>query len=255
MKRLEFLLLLMLAAIIAIPGNAQNDEEVFYVVEEMPEFQGGEKAMRKYIADNIKYPEEAQKDNIEGKVFISFVVAKDGNVKDAFIERGVAPSIDKEALRVINSLPKWKPGKQRGETVNVKFTVPIQFKLNGENGIDEAAETEKVIFRMVEEMPEFPGGEKTMRKYIADNVQYPETAKEKGIEGKVFVTFTVSKNGNIKNAKVVRSIDSLIDKEALRVIKSMPDWTPGKQRGKKVDVEFTLPINFSLGDKKELQKN
>lgn len=111
------------------------------------------------------------------------------------------------------------------------------------------------IFFEVEEMPEFPGGKKALQKFISDNVNYPETAKQEGTEGKVFVSFVVSKNGKVKNAKVIRSIDPLIDKEALRVINSMPEWTPGKQRGKKVDVQFTLPINFSLGDKKQPQKN
>ena len=251
MKKIEILLMLIVAILITIPVNAQNDEDVFYIVEDMPEFPGGEKAMKKYIANNVKYPEEAQKNEIEGKVFVSFVVGKDGNVNNASIERGVAPPIDKEALRVVNSLPNWKPGKQKGKAVNVKFTLPINFKLDGKQSMDETTEDEEVlVFRVVDDMPEFQGGEKAMRKYIAKNVQYPVSAKEKGIEGKVFITFTVSKNGNVENAKVVRSVHSLLDKEALRVIKSMPDWNPGKQRGEKVDVEFTIPVNFTLGDEK-----
>ncbi|MFW5774596.1 MAG: energy transducer TonB [Tangfeifania sp.] len=111
------------------------------------------------------------------------------------------------------------------------------------------------IFFVVEDMPEFPGGKDALKTYISENVKYPEEAQKNDIEGKVFVIFIISKNGKVKNAKVVRGVDSSLDKEALRVIKSMPDWTPGKQRGKQVDVKFTLPINFSLGDKKELQKN
>jgi TonB family protein len=251
MKRLELFIMLFFAVIIAIPGNAQNDEDVFFVVEEMPEFPGGDKELRKYIANNVEYPEEAQKNNIEGKVFVSFIVAKDGNVKDANIERGVDPSIDKEALRVINSLPKWTPGRQKGEVVNVKFTVPINFQLNNDENIVETDEDEEVmIFQVVEEMPEFPGGENAMRKFIADNVKYPESAKKEGISGKVYVSFVISKDGEVKDAKVVRGVNSALDEEALRVINSMPDWTPGKQRGKKVDVQFTLPINFALGEEK-----
>lgn len=251
MKRLDFFLMLFFAAIIVIPGNAQNDEDVFFVVEEMPEFPGGDKELRKYIVDNVKYPEEAQKNNIEGKVFVSFVVGKEGNVKNATIVRGVAPSVDQEALRVVSNLPKWKPGRQKGETVNVKFTVPINFQLNGEKNIMESAEDEEMmVFQVVEEMPEFPGGKIAMQKFITDNVKYPESAKKEGVTGKVYVSFVVSKDGEVKDAKVVRGVNSALDEEALRVIKSMPDWTPGKQRGKKVDVQFTLPINFALGDKK-----
>jgi len=251
MKRLEFFLMLFLAVIIAIPVNAQNDEDVFYVVEEMPEFPGGEKEMRKYIANNINYPEDAQKKNIKGKVFVSFVIGKNGNVKDAMIERGVAPSIDKEALRVVSSLPKWNPGKQRGETVNVKFTIPINFQLDSEkNNVESTEDEEVMVFRMVEEMPEFPGGKIAMQKFIVDNVKYPGSAKKEGVTGKVYVSFVVTKDGEVKDAKVVRSVNPALDEEALRVIKSMPDWTPGKQRGKKLDVQLTLPINFSLGKEK-----
>jgi len=105
------------------------EEEIFVVVENMPEFPGGELAMRKYINSAIKYPSLAQENGIQGKVFVNFVVDKEGNVTNAKVFRGVDPSIDKEALRVIMSLPRWKPGMQRGKAVRVSFTVPISFQL------------------------------------------------------------------------------------------------------------------------------
>jgi protein TonB len=105
------------------------EEEVFFVVEQMPEFPGGEKALREFIAKSLKYPSVAQEMGIQGKVYVSFVVDKNGNVTKAIIARGVDPSLDKEALRVINALPKWAPGKQRGQAVSVSFTVPINFTL------------------------------------------------------------------------------------------------------------------------------
>jgi protein TonB len=95
----------------------------------MPVFPGGDLALRKYIANAVKYPVIAQENGIQGKVFITFVVDKDGSVSNARIARGVDPSIDKEALRVVNSLPRWKPGKQRGKPVRVSYTVPINFQL------------------------------------------------------------------------------------------------------------------------------
>lgn len=104
-------------------------EEVFFIVDEMPEFPDGQLALRKFIAQTIKYPVKAQENGIQGKVFVNFVVAKDGSVKNARIVRGVDPSLDQEALRVVNSLPKWKPGKQKGEEVAVSYTVPINFVL------------------------------------------------------------------------------------------------------------------------------
>jgi protein TonB len=106
-----------------------EDAPVFFIVEEMPDFPGGQLALRKFIAQAIKYPVIAQENGIQGKVFVNFVVNKDGSVTNAKIARGVDPSLDKEALRVVMSLPKWKPGKQGGKPVRVSYTVPINFVL------------------------------------------------------------------------------------------------------------------------------
>ena len=107
----------------------QKEEEVFVVVEEMPEFPGGVVALRTYLAQAVKYPVIAQENGIQGKVYVNFVVNKDGSVSNAKIARGVDPSLDAEALRVVSTLPKWKPGKQRGAPVRVSYTVPINFQL------------------------------------------------------------------------------------------------------------------------------
>lgn len=106
-----------------------SGEEIFFIVEEMPDFPGGDTALRQFIANSVDYPKIAVEKGIQGKVYVTFVVTKDGSVANATIARGVDPSLDKEALRVVNSLPKWKPGKQRGVAVNVSYTVPINFKL------------------------------------------------------------------------------------------------------------------------------
>ncbi len=105
------------------------DAPVFVVVEDMPEFPGGELALRKWISKAIKYPVIAQENGIQGKVYVSFVINKKGAIEDAKILRGIDPSLDKEALRVINSMPTWKPGKQRGKPVKVSYRVPINFVL------------------------------------------------------------------------------------------------------------------------------
>jgi len=99
------------------------------VVEEMPEYPGGVQELRKFIAQTVRYPEAAQKKSIQGKVYVSFVVEKDGSVGAAKVVRGVDPSLDQEALRVVGLLPKWTPGKQKGEAVRVSYTIPISFKL------------------------------------------------------------------------------------------------------------------------------
>ena len=102
---------------------------VFMVVEKMPEFPGGEVAVREYIAKSIKYPEDAKKAGIQGKVYVTFVVDKTGKVVDSRLARSASPSLDKEALRVVETMPVWIPGQQRGENVAVEYTIPIQFKL------------------------------------------------------------------------------------------------------------------------------
>ena len=108
----------------------EEDVEIFYIVEDMPRFQGqGMEAFYKFIGENLRYPMIAQENGITGKVFVSFVVDRDGKVKNAHVVRGVDPSLDKEALRVVNASPNWTPGKQRGRSVQVSLTLPIGFSL------------------------------------------------------------------------------------------------------------------------------
>ncbi len=115
---------------VAIEIEEESDEEFFMVVENMPEFPGGDAGLMKYIQNNVKYPPIAKEYNITGKVYVSFIVDKSGSVTDVKIVRGVDKSLDAEAVRVVKSLPKYKPGKQRGNAVRVMFTIPINFTLN-----------------------------------------------------------------------------------------------------------------------------
>ena len=119
-----------IAAPVEAPEEEEEEEVIFVVVESMPEFPGGQQALFKYLSENVKYPVIAQENGIQGRVICQFVVNKDGSIVDIEVVRsGGDPSLDKEAVRVVKSMPKWKPGKQRGKPVRVKFTVPINFKL------------------------------------------------------------------------------------------------------------------------------
>lgn len=115
------------------PAVVEEEEEsantIFTVVEKMPSFPGGDAALLKFINATVKYPVVAQENGIQGRVYCEFVVDKDGKVKDAIVKRGVDMSLDKEALRVINAMPAWIPGEQRGKPVKVRYTVPITFRL------------------------------------------------------------------------------------------------------------------------------
>lgn len=113
-------------------GNTEEAEEVqiFTVVESMPSFPGGEEARITYLNENIKYPQMARESGIQGRVFVTFVVERDGRVTDVKVLRGIGGGCDEEAVRVIQNMPRWEPGKQRGKPVRVQFNMPILFKLN-----------------------------------------------------------------------------------------------------------------------------
>ena len=111
------------------PVEEEATEEIFVVVEKQPEFPGGTTALMKFLGDNIKYPVIAQENGIQGRVITNFVVERDGSISDVQVVRGQDPSLDREAVRVIKTMPKWTPGQQRGKPVRVRFTLPVVFRL------------------------------------------------------------------------------------------------------------------------------
>jgi TonB family protein len=217
-------------------------QEVFRVVEEMPTYPGGNEAMFKFLGDNIKYPEKARQNNQEGIVVIQFIVDKKGKLLDQKAVKGVSPEIDAEALRVVGLMPQWKPGVQKGQKVNVSFNLPIRFKLD-----DKPAQE---VFTEVEQLPTYRGGNEALYQYIGNNLLYPKEAKEKGVEGIVYIEYIVELDGSITNAKVLKGIGSNCDEEALRVISAMPKWNPGQQKEKAVRTKMVLPIRFKLDNSK-----
>ena len=248
------------------PGTPDNP--IFEVVEHMPEFTGGGMpALMEYLSKNIKYPEAAMKKGIQGRGIVQFVVEKDGSITNVKILRGVDPELDKEAVRVVSAMPKWRPGTQRGEAVHVRFTVPVMFRLTEdkipvkyapiENKINElvvvgyapegtTVPEEGTIFEVVEQMPEYPGGMPAMMEFISKNIKYPAAAQQAKIQGRVTIQFIVNTEGNIINPRVLRSADPLLDAEAIRLTTIMPKWKPGMQRGQAVNVKYTVPIMFRL---------
>ena len=208
----------------AINAPTDGGEEVYEVVEKMPEFpDGGMPGLMKYLSANIRYPEAAHKAGTQGRVTVQFVVGKDGSIGNVGILRGVDPNLDAEAIRVISSMPKWKPGTQKGEPVNVRYTVPVMFRLTPEpvDKIDEMivvgyrnpdAPVTGEVYEVADKMPEFPGGMTGLMQHLS------------------------------KNIGVAPSLDA----EALRVTGTMPDWIPGTKDGKPVNVKYTFPVVFRL---------
>ena len=221
--------------------SREMNEQVFTVVEKMPSFPGGDAELLKYIATNIKYPKESQDNGEQGRVICSFIVGRDGSVNNPEVLRGVTPLLNEEAVRVINTMPRWNPGMQRGKAVAVKYTVPITFRLK--SPVEEAKEETLTVLDV---MPQYPGGDRELLKFIAQSIKYPTDAQEAGVQGRVICSFVVDKKGNIVEPKIIRGIDPSLDAEALRVIGMMPRWTPGRQDGKAVRVLYTVPITFRL---------
>ncbi|MFU8844779.1 MAG: TonB family protein [Bacteroidales bacterium] len=237
---------------------AQNDT-IFNVVDEMPLYPGGDEARIKFILDNINYPAEAKERGVTGRVFVTFVVEKDGSVTNVKVLRGIVGGFDEEAVRVVKQMPDWIPGRHNGETVRVRFNMPIQFSLGKDEHTGEESKTPRpeIDIRPVlnpEEVPSYPGGEEARMKFINENLKYPEEAKKAGIQGTVYVNFTVEADGSISNIKMLRGIGGGCDEEAVRVVEAMPEWVPAKQKGEAIRVQFNMPIRFALSDKKEEQE-
>ncbi len=192
----------------AVNQANDKDDDAFFIVENMPEFPCGEANLRKYLAENTIYPNEAKNKGLEGKVFINFLVSKTGEVQDVKVARGIDPLLDNEAIRVVQSMPKWDPGSQRGKPVEVRFTLPISFPPT--NNIPT-----------FETKPEFPGGAYGLEKYISKQLSKPlKSAKKK--KGKY--SFIINKQGYVENVRVMRSINSTMDDIVISVLQDMPQW-------------------------------
>lgn len=216
----------------AVLQAESGEEGYFEVVEQMPELIGGLES----ISNKITYPEEARQNGVEGRVFVKFIVNKDGNVENAEVMRGIGSGADEEALRVVREA-KFKPGFQDGEPVRVQYALPITFRL----GSTTSDVNSDQVFKIVDEMPELIGGFEELR----ENIRYPEEAKQAGIEGRVYMTFVVNKQGDVENAKVVRGLGAGADEEALRVIRQAK-FEPGYQNGEPVRVQYSIAIAFVL---------
>ena len=205
------------------------------VIAEMPEFPGGMEKLIQFIEENTHLPKCVTDGKVQGRSVIEMVVEKDGTLSDFKVVRSLHKDCDSEAIRVLKSMPRWKPARLRGKTVRMQYTVPVQFKPKQQKEVVDTQvhncvpsepqgpiEPEEEVFDKdyFEEMPEFPGG---MEKLIQ---------------------FMVEKDGTLSDFKVVRSLHKDCDAEAIRVLKTMPKWKPGKVCGKPIRVKYTVPVQF-----------
>ena len=229
-----------------------------------PMYPGGSHEMTRFIANSLRYPREAADQDIQGLVVYNFVVELDGSLSNFEIMHRAHPLLDEEALRIIKSMPPWRPAVYKGENVRSTQYVPMYFKLN-KNGTRSSttAQQRKVmpldpneeIFTIVDQMPEFPTGEDGLGRFISEFIQYPVRAKQEGIQGRILCAFIVRKDGTISNVEVVNGLDNELDNEALRVLSMMPKWTPGKNDNKIVSVKCILPIDFKIDEEEIALEN
>ena len=209
--------------------------------EDYPTFKGqGHESFNDWLRWQIKYPEDAVSRGVSGKVTASYTVNPDGTLSEPAIMYSADKSLGDAVVKAIVSSPQWEPPKNPESTYPFEASVTIKFALPDKISIPEEP------FVVVEEMPMFPGGDAALLKYITDNIRYPESAKTNNISGRVIIRFDVNSEGKAEEATVLRGVDPSLDEEAIRVVNSLPVFSPGKQGGKPVPVYYMVPVTFSL---------
>jgi TonB family protein len=248
-------------------GGSDTTNAVYEVVEIQPSPPGGMAGWNKYLMENLRYPTNAQRKGIEGTVIVAFVVNIDGTTTDIEILRSVGGGCDEEVIRIVKGSPKWTPGMQRGTPVRTRMRLPLRFMLGGTDpsrdstevslnavplppatdGQDSSQEGAALFFDVVDTPPSPVGGFDAWSRHLSENLTYPTSARMKGIQGTVLVSFIVNTDGTIEGIELVQGIGGGCDEEAIRIIKSSPSWTPGMIKGKAVRTRMKIPIGFRLG--------
>lgn len=239
MKRIALsVLLFFLFCTVEMPAQICDvaKEKIYTAVEHMPQFPGGDSNLMRYISDNLRYPDAEI--NVGTQAIVQFVVTKTGEVGDVKIVRRTGEKeLDDEAVRVVKSLPKFIPGRNNGEPVNVWYTLPIRFKQR-----HATAEPMGKVYEV--KMPQFPGGEKALMEYISDNLNYSGYEIS---DGKVSIKFIVTETGNIENITVMGDVEEMIANDLSMAIKTLPRFTPGSIDGRPVNMWYeTPPINLII---------
>lgn len=232
-------------------ANAQNKDAAkkdttLYTgadVEVPAEYPGGLAALYKYFGESIVYPLSARNANLRGKVYLGFIIEKKGSISNLHVLRGLSSDVDAEAIRVMKDALKWSPAKQGGLPVRQEMTVPITFSIN----TDTIAE----VMPPHDKPAEYPGGMPEFYNYLVKKLKYPAKAKTDKIEGTVYITFIVEKEGFINSVRVQKSVSPEMDAEAVRLVSTSRAWNPALGKDKMpVRQKFTVPVKFNLADAK-----
>ena len=244
-------------AVQSLDSDTTRKENVFICYETPASFRGGYVAMERFLQENVVYPPEAVKDSVQGEVFVQFLIDSLGYVGEVKVVRSVREDLDAEAVRVVKMLPRFSPARRFGKTVSSKLTLPVTFKLQEDDPAMEPvkgntsllvdmAMDDEFCFEEPDVLPEFPGGLDGLMNYLSEHIRYPKMAIKNKVQGRVVLRFVVDKTGKVSNVKVMESVDDDLAEEAVRVVKKLPNFTPGLVNDEPVNVWFTLPINFKL---------
>jgi len=264
-KALSFLFFL-----ISVSFSAQTRlPTVYQNPDTYAEFPGGDAELSNFINTNLKYPPFKLDSGMMAIIEVDFIVDKDGKLYNMHVTEPVKwhPEFSKAAMEVMKKMPNWEPGKHGAVAVATNAHVQFDFSppdslVNKMEAVSPVAKKEETVVSgtppgnpddgkvaaYVEQQPSFPGGETALMQYLKNNIQYPAIEKDNGIQGTIALTFIVSKDGTIRDIKVLRTIKDgpNLEKEAVRIVKQMPKWIPGKSYGAPVNVQYNLPISFVL---------
>jgi TonB family protein len=208
--------------------------------EDYPTFRGeGFFTFRDWVIRNIKYPAEARSKGIEGWTHVSYTIEADGSLSNIKYTGATNTILGDAVIKAVQSSPRWEPAK------NPKATDPFTSELTLKFVLPDKVSNEEA-YVMVEKMPEFPGGDDALLKYVYDQIQYPSAAEKENIQGRVILRFIVNSKGKVEDVAVLKGVDPLLNAEAIRAVRSLPDWIPATQGGIPVSVYYSLPVTFGL---------
>lgn len=242
----------------------QETDKLYTYVEQMPQFEGGEAEMLKFLGTNVKYPKEAVENGVEGLVVVSFVVEKDGSIQETQTVKSLGHGTDEEAIRVVKMMSgQWTPGKQKGETVRVRYTLPLKFTMRDSDKATADAKANR--------MPAFKGGQEAMYQTMLPHLALPAEAKQENLNARVVVKFNVEKDGSVSNLRLEgtklkktvgsgseldymdattfqlenKAILAKLSEAAMSAVKATSGkWEPALKNGQPVVAELALPVQF-----------
>lgn len=223
---------------------ASEDDTPFLVADEMPLFQGKDlNTFRTWVQSQIRYPAEALKRGIEGRVVLSFIVERDGSVSTIQLLQSPDRILSEEARRVVSSSPKWTPGRQNGHLVRVRYMLPVDFSIpKKETAAQSTAAQKPGLASMQFEI----GNLNAFRSWAMQRLRYPAGAREQQTEGSVVATFTVGRDGRVDDIRIAGKPDPQLAEEVRRVVKASPAWSPATRNGEATTVTITLPVSFRI---------